>query len=291
MTFSRLVSCGLAAGITMFLVGTVSYFLTPVIRPGIPPQYEDVAVFRVWSGWTSQYMIIHPFAYGLIFSAVFIGLRRMTDFPSGIRGGLLYGVAVFLVGSLPVFLLVFASLQLSREIIVSWMIQNLSQYSFAGMAVGAVADGMTVQIRSRLPAPAERVWELIQRKETFLEITRGMVGYPGAEEWPDKLFSPGTILTMLVRPFGWGPASPHEVRVVRVDETAREIETEEHGGLVSLWNHRMHVESVSSVESRYTDCVELKAGLLTPVAWAFASLFYLNRQRRWRKLLAEQIAN
>lgn len=270
----------------MFLVGTVFHYLIPVIRPDIPPQYLNLNLFRDWPGWTQLYMVIHPFAYGLIFAAVFVGLRRMTKFPSGIRGGLLYGAAVFVVGSLPVFVLVFASLQVSREVIVAWMIQNLAQYLFAGMAVGTITDGMTVRVTSHFPAPAEQVWELLQRKETFLEITRGMVGYAGTEEWPDKLFTPGAILTMQVRPFAWGPASPHEVRVVRVDETSREIETKEHGGLVSLWNHRMHVESVSSVETRYTDFVELKAGLLTPVAWSFAYLFYWNRQRRWRKLLA-----
>lgn len=290
MDFSRWLSSGLAAGITMFLVGTVFHYLIPVIRPDIPPQYLNLDLFRAWRGWTYLYMVIHPFAYGLIFAAVFVGLR-MTGFPSGIRGGLLYGATIFLVGSLPLFVLIFASLQVSGEIMVSWTIQNLAQYLLAGIAVGAVADGMTVRVSSHLPAPVEQVWELLLRKDTLLTITRGVVSYADSEQWPERLFNCGTALTMQVRLFGCGPASPHKVRVVRVDEAEREIETEEHGGLVSAWNHRMHVEAVSTVESRYTDTIELRAGLLTPVAWSFACLFYWYRQRQWRNLLAEDITH
>ena len=144
MTISRSVSCGLAAGITMFFVGVVFYLLIPIVQPGIPPQYQNADLFRIWSGWTSIYMVIHPFAYGFVFAAIFVTLRRTTHFPSGVRGGLLYGAGVFVVGSLPVFLLIFASLQVSAEILVTWVIQSLAQYLSAGMAVGAVAEGKTV---------------------------------------------------------------------------------------------------------------------------------------------------
>lgn len=138
----------------MFLVGIVFYFLIPIIRPGISPQYQNADLFRTWSGWTSMYMAIHPFAYGFVFAAIYVGLRRTTHFPSGVRGGLLYGAGVFVVGSLPVFLLIFASLQVSGEILVTWVIQSLAQYLFAGMAVGAVAEGKTVCANTWRQRPA-----------------------------------------------------------------------------------------------------------------------------------------
>jgi hypothetical protein len=272
----------------MFLIGAAFYLLIiPRVAPKIPPQFANDKLFRPWSGWTSTYMAIHPFAYGFVFAAIFLGLRRATNFPPGIRGGLLFGAGVFLVGSLPVYLLAFASFQVSREIIVSWIVQSLTQYMLAGMAVGSVADGMTVRVSSRLPAPAERVWELLLRKDTFLYITRGMIGYADTDRWPEVMFSPGTTLATRVRLFGRGPGSRHEVRVVRVDEAERVIETEESGALVSVWAHRMCVEAVPDGECRYTDRIELRAGLLTPVVWSFACVFYQNRQRRWKKRLAE----
>lgn len=140
MTISRTLLAGLAAGITMFFVGTVFHFLTPIVQPGIPVQYLNAALFRTWPGWTATYMVIHPFLFGFVFAVIFVGLRRSTQFPMGIRGGLFYGALVFLVGSLPVFLLTFALLQLSVEIIVGWMVQNLVQYLLAGVVMGAVSD-------------------------------------------------------------------------------------------------------------------------------------------------------
>lgn len=143
-------SCSIAAGITMFLVGGVFYFLVPFIAPGIKRQYENLALYRDWNGWTSTYMLIHPFIYALVFAAAFLKLRHETSFPAGIKGGFIYGAGVFCVGSLPVFLLAFASFQVSVEIMLSWIMRNLCQYLAAGVAIGAVADGASVRLSTQL---------------------------------------------------------------------------------------------------------------------------------------------
>jgi hypothetical protein len=257
----------------LFLVGTLFHLLVPMIAPGIRPQFLNAALFRPWPGWTFTYMVINPFGYG--FSA----------FPSGGRGGLVYGAGVFVVGSLPVYLLAFASFQVSPEVILSWVVQSLAQYVLAGMALGCVADGASVRVSIRLQAPASRVWELLLLKDTFLYITRGMMSYTDTGEWPTRLFSEGTTLTTRVRLFGCGPSFPHKVEVVRVDDSRREVETKESGGLVRVWNHQMRVGTVSDAECRYTDCIELQAGLATPLVWLFAAVFYRYRQRRWRRWL------
>jgi hypothetical protein len=35
---------------------------------------------------------------------------------------------------------------------------------------------------------------------------------------------------------------------------------------------------------RYSDEIEIDAGLLTPLVWLFARVFYGHRQRRWQKV-------
>jgi hypothetical protein len=60
-----------------------------------------------------------------------------------------------------------------------------------------------------------------------------------------------------------------------------------HGSIVSRWDHLITIEHLSAMRCRYTDKVEVRAGLLTPFVWAFAQLFYRHRQRRWRKLVAD----
>jgi len=271
----------------MFLVGVVFYFLIPFIAPGIKPQYENLALYRDWKGWTSTYMLIHPLIYAPVFAAVFLKLRHETSFPAGIKGGFIYGASVFCVGSLPVFLLAFASFQVSVEIMLSWIVQNLCQYLAAGVAIGAVADGVTVRLSTQLPASAGDVWGYLLQKETFLYIIRGWLTVKNTDTWQATLFLPAMTLVMQIRPFGIGPVSSHIVHVIRVDHAAREIETEENGQFVTSWNHQMRVETLPGNQSRYTDSIHLKAGLLTPPVWLFACLFYRSRQRRLRTLLAE----
>ena len=169
------VSGSLAAGATLFLVGYAFYKVVPVVAPVIPLQFSNAALYRPWPGWTRTYMAVHPFVYGAVFAAVFLGLRRWSAFAPGVRGGLVYGTGVFVVGSLPVYLLTLASFQVSPEVILSWILQSLAQYALAGMILGCVCDGASVRVSAILPAPASRVWKLLLLKSTFLYVTRGMM--------------------------------------------------------------------------------------------------------------------
>jgi|GEM_PF-675704 len=284
-------SCSIAVGISMFLVGVIFHFSIPFAAPEIEAQYENHELFRPWPGWTSRYMLIHPFIYAPVFAAVFLKLRQETSFPAGIKGGFICAAGIFCVGSLPVFILTFASFQVSAEVIVTWIVQNLCQYLAAGIALGAVADGVKVRLSTQLPASAGVVWGCLLQKETFLDIIRGWLTVKNSDTWPATLFMPATTFVMQIRPFGIGPASSHSVRVIRVDQAAREIETEERGQLVISWNHQMRVETSPGNQSRYTDCIHLNAGLLTPLGWLFACLFYRSRQRRLRLLFTRIAAS
>jgi len=63
-----------------------------------------------------------------------------------------------------------------------------------------------------------------------------------------------------------------------------------HGSLVSTWDHLVTIEPLSPTRCRYTDEVEVRAGVLTPFVWVVAQLFYRHRQRRWRALVASGFA-
>jgi hypothetical protein len=134
------VACCVVAGLIQFLVGYLFYQAVPAIVPSIPPQYQNAALFRPWAGWTSTYMFFHPFGYGVVFGLAYCGLRSWCAFPSGWRGGCAFGAGVFLVGSLPIFLIAYASFTVSAEIVASWVLQNACQYLLAGVSVGVVAE-------------------------------------------------------------------------------------------------------------------------------------------------------
>jgi NADH dehydrogenase FAD-containing subunit len=76
------------------------------------------------------------------------------------------------------------------------------------------------------------------------------------------------------------------IHTIDVDAFDRErISTREHNQSVPVWNHIIKLEELSGGRTRYTDTVEVRAGLKTIFIWLRANVFYRHRQRKWRKLL------
>lgn len=142
---------------------------------------------------------------------------------------------------------------------------------------------MVARITTELDAPANKVWMLLKRVQTFLYVTRGAMRISEVEAWPEEQYEGlkvrGRIWFLHLVP-GW----KHEILVSCIDEDCRELRTRERGGCVKVWNHLLKVEPLSERRSRYTDEIEIDAGFLTPVVWVFAHLFYRYRQARWRSL-------
>jgi len=149
---------------------------------------------------------------------------------------------------------------------------------------------MIVYRTSTLDASAEQAWQALKLRDTFLFITRGVMSYRGSESWPELLMSPGVEIWTVVYLLGFLPGTVHTFKIVSVDDTAREINTNEHGGLICIWNHTMKIDPVSDLCCRYSDRIEIDAGSLTPVMWSFAHFFYRYRQRRL-KILAADLVN
>jgi len=145
---------------------------------------------------------------------------------------------------------------------------------------------MRVFVQSTLPCDADLGWQRVQTIEVLQEICsplvrlkpeRGVSALP--ERWPDA----GTVR---IRPYLFGIV-PMGVRVLtceHVDHQRFEIQTREHDWLIRRWDHRIQFEPLAPGKSRYTDEVEIDAGLLTLPVWLFAQWFYRHRQRRWRRV-------
>lgn len=59
------------------------------------------------------------------------------------------------------------------------------------------------------------------------------------------------------------------------------------GQLVRRWDHLITLDATADgIQTRYTDQVDIDAGLLTIPVWAYANLLYRWRQHRWHRLAA-----
>lgn len=130
----------LAAIATLFTVGGVFHMVVGVLRPNVANEYLNVHLFRPWPLWTSKYMAVHPVWYGYVFASVYLWLRSRSGIQRGIREGFAYGAGVFVVGSLPVYVLAFASFAVTAEVIFWWTVQSALQYIAAGAVMGWISQ-------------------------------------------------------------------------------------------------------------------------------------------------------
>lgn len=138
---------------------------------------------------------------------------------------------------------------------------------------------MRIEPTAELEAPADAVWNALRKSETLRYVARPLLCFEGdlPRRWPVRggVVRVERMLLLCVVP-AWG----HELRFVRVDDEGYEMLTNEGGGPIKEWNHRIRVEPLSERLCRYTDEVEVRAGVLTPLVWCFAQLFYRHRQMR-----------
>lgn len=140
---------------------------------------------------------------------------------------------------------------------------------------------MTVTVATDLPISAERACELAQKPATLLYVLWPWMDLVPTAPLPETI-AQGEEVVVQLRFFGILPAWRHTVLVERL--APREIVSREHGGPITAWNHRLSFESTSPTSCRYTDAVEVRAGLATPLVALYAHLIYRYRQMRWRSL-------
>jgi hypothetical protein len=141
-------------------------------------------------------------------------------------------------------------------------------------------------VETLLPAPADRVWEALQRAETLQRIAAPLLQFRAAEAGGlPALWREGAEARLRLYLFGLLPVGHHTIRVDVADRERGEIRTRESGGMAPVWNHTIRIAAVGEGATRYSDEVDIRAGIRTPLVWLFAWFFYRYRQRRWRALL------
>lgn len=145
---------------------------------------------------------------------------------------------------------------------------------------------MRVFVQSTLPCDADRAWAEVQTSRLLHEICWPLIKLrPGAGDTAiaDRWQAGGTnrLRTAML---GVIPLGTRVLHWESIDPTRREMQTREHDPLVRRWDHRIQVEPLAPGQCRYTDDVEIDAGLLTWPVWLFAQVFYRHRQRRWRRV-------
>lgn len=146
---------------------------------------------------------------------------------------------------------------------------------------------MKVHVESVFDSPAEKVWVQLLTSASFEYIIKPLVyAKPCSPKSFPAQWQQGQ--TLVIRPylFCFIPMSLKTIKMESINNQSMELQTREYDAMVKVWDHKVTVKSMASNKTKYSDIIEIKAGMLTPAVWLFARWFYRHRQNRWRKLLS-----
>lgn len=150
---------------------------------------------------------------------------------------------------------------------------------------------MNLTLSTVLDAHPDEVWREVNRPELLLHVAWPLLVFEPLdpdrfpERWEEREYR------VRMRQFGVLPVGWQVIGIERPphSDRARHLRDNGRGTLASTWDHLITVEPIDDqhgrTKTRYTDRLGVRAGLLTPMVWAFARLFYAHRQRRWRRLV------
>lgn len=87
--------------------------------------------------------------------------------------------------------------------------------------------------------------------------------------------------------FGFIPFGKQWI-VITKDENKYQIRDNGYGNLIRTWDHLISMQPTQDNKTYYSDEVTIHAGFWTPFITLYALFFYWWRQKRWKKLAANQ---
>lgn len=136
------------------------------------------------------------------------------------------------------------------------------------------------------PVSADTLWQDILDPNALADSMKGALTYSGL---PTKPVFEGQRIVVSIKRWGWFPIGQWTMDVVRRDDERRILESSEFGSVVRNYRHRLEVEPVGDTEARYTDHLDLDAGLLTDLVFpTFVSMYENRHKQRRRRLAARQ---
>ncbi len=145
-----------------------------------------------------------------------------------------------------------------------------------------------IELTTTLNAPLDTVWEALQHPATLVHVSQGFLSFTPVDppELPER-WAEGEYRVSL-KAFGVLPIGSQVLGVEfpEVEPPQRALRDNGRGGITKVWDHWIFIEPLGEDQTRYTDRIRVEAGLLTPILKPWVRAFYRHRQKRWRRLIA-----
>lgn len=130
--------------------------------------------------------------------------------------------------------------------------------------------------------PASTVWADVIDFDALAESMEGALTYEGLPSGEPELHR---AYTVRLKRWGWLPMGSWTITLVERDNANLTMRSDEYGGPVRLYKHRITVEALTDSSCLYTDHCDVDAGWLTPlIAPQFKSMYERRHDMRLKRL-------
>lgn len=143
-----------------------------------------------------------------------------------------------------------------------------------------------VTLTTYLNAPADRIWDEVKKPRLLMFVAHPVLRFKPVDpvKLPDQWEDGDYVFDLK-----WHGVVPLGKQVISISRPAAEgdlklLRDNGHSALIKRWDHLISVKPEDD-GTRYTDRIEIEAGVITPIVTSFARRFYSHRQRRWQRLV------
>ena len=154
---------------------------------------------------------------------------------------------------------------------------------------GKNVKGKKLTVSSELNIDINDAWNEVQKSSLLEFVCKGKLKFKPVDSDFPKYWKKGMNLKAKLLVYGFIPfGGIHSLKFAEVEPEKFSALTNEKNSIVKIWKHKILLEKIDENKIKYTDEIELNAGILTNVVSKWAESLYLHRQKRW-KIVANEI--
>jgi hypothetical protein len=149
---------------------------------------------------------------------------------------------------------------------------------------GILRKGIKITICSKLNNSIDKIWKRILNIETLVEICKPMATFKIITKENIVIWDLNTEYIFKLFLYGFILFGNHKIILETIDTERNIIQSKEHNNIVRIWNHKITMENYGEKITKYTDEVEIYAGIFTFFIAFWGIIFYKHRQKKWQKM-------
>ena len=134
--------------------------------------------------------------------------------------------------------------------------------------------GRQTTIQRDYAISAADLWTDLLSPAALADSMKGAVTYIGL---PTEPVQEGQEFTVQLKRWGWLPMGAWTMKVVERDDDNFVLRSEERGNVVKRYRHKLSIIPTGPDTCRYTDHIDVDAGVFTPLVFPMFEKMYLQR--------------